>query len=353
MPEWADAETFQIIDKSRRVAKDKNHVYIGGKIVEWADPATYETLGTARRITKDKNHVYIYWKISEWADPESFSTTDKHDVFYDKNNVYFTSKFLWRLQKIPGADVATFETLSLKDFYKDKDHVYHKGSVITWADPESFAKYLWSYYIDKDSVFYHQTELSWVDTNTFSHIGDGYFGDINNIIYGWKKISSHPEWFKVMDEFPKNISAQLKGNSVGCILEPLFGITTRRYITSYIDGNWDFFVEWINISNFNHNWNQILNFTYLADCYSSWSDTEADISFVVPLHIGFTPNREKKIDTTMQQTLTKKLPKRQLKKTLETLIDSTENYQYGSRRELITWAFYRYLLENLDTYYIQ
>lgn len=326
---------------------------------EWTDVDTYQVLDEKLRITKDKNHVYRHWKILEGTDTSSFNKAYKEGVFYDKDTIYYIQKH--KVVTIPGGDVETFEVMSLHNFYKDKNHIYHKWSILLWADAKTFAQHKWWYFIDKDSVFYlygqeniHSiVELQWVDATSFENISDGYFWDKNHVIYAWNIIASDPQWFKKMDDLPTHFEEKVlaENDQISCILQPGFGgILLTRQPRSYQSSNWDIFIEWINTSHFSSNDNkQILEFPFLATCFHiSWDRNK--VYTTIPITVGFTPERQEKIDAAMTRFVRTR-PKNNLEIILKEHIASTKEYKYGSRKELIIWTFYRHILKNLNMYY--
>lgn len=94
----SDASTFKIIDSN--YSKDKNNVY-----------------GKSRR-----DEVIACDKVKD-ADPETFTPLD-YPYAKDKNNVYYNL-----VDKIDGADPATFKVLLNRDCAKDKNNYYLYGQI--------------------------------------------------------------------------------------------------------------------------------------------------------------------------------------------------------------------------------
>lgn len=130
----ADAETFEIVEhptahkiikgEPARIfyARDAKNVYYKGKRIPEADPRSFKVYDVPyyQEYAHDDMHVYIDGEVIIGADPATFTVLKKqpyegcgNGTFgKDKNAVYY------RTNKIEGADVDTFEPLSL-DYARD------------------------------------------------------------------------------------------------------------------------------------------------------------------------------------------------------------------------------------------
>ena len=154
----ADPNTFEVL--SEKYSKDINNVYLCShdleyyskfkcEIVENADPGTFSSIGTTGGdiYAKDKNYVYMLGKVIENADPLSFNLVGDelingrvHTYTKDKNYVYRSGEI------IKNADSSTFiliypntnQDYSYASYAKDKNHVYIFGKLIENADQQTF-----------------------------------------------------------------------------------------------------------------------------------------------------------------------------------------------------------------------
>ena len=203
----ADIATFKIINFN--YAKDKNHVYLYGKILTNRDSQTFQLVTEkAYQYTKDKNHVYYNDEIIDNANPASFVLLD-YSTGYSKDDKYV----FYERTMLPGADPATIQVLDKQsssyivgaDYYiKDAKQVYYKGEVIEGADAATFAFILdprtaTTYAKDKKHVFYENQIVIEADPQTFEPIflqgdggiahAEGWFYDAKSIFWQGKKIT--------------------------------------------------------------------------------------------------------------------------------------------------------------------
>ena len=135
----ADPTTFKVLDGL--YAKDNSNVYRGSEIVKNADPRTFSTIvGSGLDYRKDYKAVYYGDTLIPGADPDTFKNLHGSRFSIDKNYAYYTSP-VPNVSIIPGADVASFTTLSEfgNEFYsKDKNFVYFETGKVPEADPSTF-----------------------------------------------------------------------------------------------------------------------------------------------------------------------------------------------------------------------
>ncbi len=104
----ADRDTFMVLEEYG-MAKDKNHVYYGGKVVPNVDAPTFEVL----------NGTYF---------------RDAYSIYSDQYSGF---------QPLRGSDVCTFELIGYKKddwsgYAKDKNTVYYRDTPLEGSDPASF-----------------------------------------------------------------------------------------------------------------------------------------------------------------------------------------------------------------------
>jgi hypothetical protein len=176
------------------IAKDKNHVYIGGKPDSMIDAKTFVAIPGRDSLFKDAFHLYEYiggptsYEITPF-DPQTISFFTPRDPgtldseFYneyveDKNGVYFGK------ERIANADANTFTVFTNPKLYglkgggplypyaKDKNAVYYDGAVVPHADPSTFVPVdnggVYSYYYGKDvnNVYEGTTTIPNLDPQT-------------------------------------------------------------------------------------------------------------------------------------------------------------------------------------------
>ncbi len=125
----ADAKTFQVL--SNLAGRDKNHIFIGVRIIDFVDYATFRYDNGAYL---DKNNVY---KIS-FIEDETKSPT---------------------LKMVTEADAQTYEVLGAEyysddsPFAKDKNHIFYKEEIMKDVDYDSFKVIGYKFYADKDFIY--------------------------------------------------------------------------------------------------------------------------------------------------------------------------------------------------------
>lgn len=117
--ENSDAATFKVIECG--YFKDKNNVYLNGRVLENIDSESFEILTWG--YTKDKNAVYCDLKLIEGANPTFFKVLARKHAKDDKNIFY--------LQQKMDCDYSSFKINPTLDYLSsDKDNKYSRGKVI-------------------------------------------------------------------------------------------------------------------------------------------------------------------------------------------------------------------------------
>ncbi|MCK5509977.1 DKNYY domain-containing protein [Candidatus Parcubacteria bacterium] len=199
--ESVDLSTFTVIHSARySIAKDKNYVFWGDKIIENADPENIEYLECS--FSKDKNNIYSANKILGNIDVGTFKIIncgDERDLYYlDKSAVYnlisFNKDGTWEKNKIiQGADPDTFEYFperhSLTDgsgcsYAKDKNNVYFGSEKLINADPAVFTLLIDKgiYGKDKNNVYHESKLIEEADLSSFEPI-DYYYSKDKHYVY--------------------------------------------------------------------------------------------------------------------------------------------------------------------------
>jgi hypothetical protein len=123
--EGADVETFEVIRTNTEVpyfAKDKNHVYVYGKVIPTTDVASWKFLSgfNNRGYSSDKNSVFFGADVLPGADPKTFSVIE-YDYACSPDFVYRGSKI------IEGADPGSFVTLLYGGLTRDDTSYFFYG----------------------------------------------------------------------------------------------------------------------------------------------------------------------------------------------------------------------------------
>ncbi len=92
----ADANSFEVVEDGGHISnlrfyKDKQHVYLGDKIITKANPKAFSVIGFG--YSKDDQHVYYMTEILEGADAKSFrNEKDQHYTWIDDKGNRFNMK---------------------------------------------------------------------------------------------------------------------------------------------------------------------------------------------------------------------------------------------------------------------
>lgn len=92
-----DKATFKAIDE--RYRKDKDHVYLTGKIIPYANPARFEVIDLFMRLSKDDKHVFYRYDIIEGVDPKTVVYEEwEHgsEILKDKNYLWKHERGAWK-----------------------------------------------------------------------------------------------------------------------------------------------------------------------------------------------------------------------------------------------------------------
>ena len=187
----ADTETFEIIESpfGDRVSKDKNHVFIGNRVIKGADPKSYRFPNIKNGgHAIDKNRIYRNGYIPipgstsegfEVLDDRKSYIRDKHRVYWLGNPLEINSidnfqlldngwstdghNYFWTFYKNPSIHYNQIKLFKLgvakdknKVYYKDKQLLKllrEKGIEIDTIDAESFEEFDLKYeFIFKDNL---------------------------------------------------------------------------------------------------------------------------------------------------------------------------------------------------------
>jgi len=182
-------------------AKDKNTVFLKGKIIKDADPNTFELIPDTFYLSRDKDNIFSQTnKLESIKDPETFK------IIKNKNSVIILYKDKYHLYKPNGEivnkdyeiDTASFEFLSNSDgersaYSKDKNNVYccefNDLKILSYVDVKTFQVLENSYSKDKNNVYYKNSKLADRDAATFQVLENSYSKDKNNVYYKNSKLA--------------------------------------------------------------------------------------------------------------------------------------------------------------------
>lgn len=140
----ADPASFEVIEASVSMTKDRNRVYFRDIPIEGADPSTITQI--RGYLFKDKRAVYIEGKQIVGLNPATVR------IFPLGGGYTADDTAVYRMDKKLDRDPATFSVL--QPFYtKDKNAVYHREVAIEDADPETFVSPSMSSGYDKNYRF--------------------------------------------------------------------------------------------------------------------------------------------------------------------------------------------------------
>ena len=154
-----------ITSSAQQYEKDHHRVYYGEDLVEYADVRTFVDLGCG--YAKDKNNVYMYGRILENVDPSTFRLKERHS---------------WR-----NTDKDKDENTHHKRYYKTKWNVYY-GTKKLDATASSFKELGGGYAKDSFTVFYYGEKVEGAMASSFKYTGDGYAEDSFDAYYRGKKL---------------------------------------------------------------------------------------------------------------------------------------------------------------------
>lgn len=175
---------------------ESNGVYYNGGLIDEADASTFIILGHG--YAKDRNNVYMEGRILKYVDPFSFRLVERYDDYNGSDRQYnghrgggyFKSNFdvFYDGRKIEDASASTFR--ELEDGYaKDAFNVYYRGRKVDDASANSFKKVGGGYFKDAFNFYFRGRKVDDASANTFEYTGNGYAHDSFNTYYQGKKVS--------------------------------------------------------------------------------------------------------------------------------------------------------------------
>ena len=151
---------------AQRYEIDHGRVFFGGKMVMHADVRSFVDLGFG--YAKDRDNVYMDGRILENVEPSSFRLKESST---------------WRQRGHNDMD----DRMSPRSYYKTQFNVYYGDRKID-AVPSRFEELDYGYAKDAFSVFYLGEKLSDAMSATFQVLEGGYAKDSFNVYYYGKKV---------------------------------------------------------------------------------------------------------------------------------------------------------------------
>ena len=161
----ADARSF--VDLGCGYAKDKNNVYLDGRVLENVDPSTFRL--KERSNWRHRGH----WERNE-------STPEHRGYYKTQFNVYYGDKKI-------DAMAANFVELG-GGYAKDSFNVYYFGEKLKGCMASTFEILEGGYAKDSFNVFYHGNKVEGAMASTFKSTGNGYGEDRFEVFYKGKKL---------------------------------------------------------------------------------------------------------------------------------------------------------------------
>ena len=199
-----NADRNSVNELSENILKDKNYVYFENPQIKGLDVNSFKVIyenriSEPKNLIKDKNGIYyidenkktlIKFRNDE-IDIESFGIANEmlDDYFKDKNNVYYLEEY--KLHRLDGLDIETYQNISMTRYKKDKNNLFFKWKKVKNVNPDDVEIIENNFIKIKDTLYeifnFEEKEVEiaplTVDINTFEHIDNRYYKDKTNIYY--------------------------------------------------------------------------------------------------------------------------------------------------------------------------
>ena len=199
-----NADRNSVNELSENILKDKNYVYFENQQIKGLDVNSFKVIyenriSEPKNLIKDKNGIYyidenkktlIKFRNDE-IDIESFGIANEmlDDYFKDKNNVYYLEEY--KLHRLDGLDIETYQNISMTRYKKDKNNLFFKWKKVKNVNPDDVEIIENDFIKIKDTLYeifnFEEKEVEiaplTVDINTFEHIDNRYYKDKTNIYY--------------------------------------------------------------------------------------------------------------------------------------------------------------------------
>jgi len=244
---WADTNTFEVLNSSGFTAKDKNYVYYRDKANTWIDTNSFQVLNG--RYSKDKNYVYYLQNRINWADSATFIVTTSWNqvIGKDKNDTYINGmtsqeyaqlypEFWWEPAEIFNAEPTEFSYTKQDDIIVVKNQNRIIKDIFT---PEERVSARQGCYADKSLQYFKNLLLKFskdeITQYRFLYSNKRptqYDIDLNWTSEEWRKVYVLPNraGYKTADEFIQDFWT--------CGVSQLIPALVWENYILFIDGCW-------------------------------------------------------------------------------------------------------------------
>lgn len=181
---------------AQRYEIDRGRVYFGEEIMMQADARSFVDLGWG--YAKDRENVYMNGRVLENVDPSSFRlkerSTLRHHGHGDMSEPqaprrgYYKTQFnVYYGDKKIDAMPSTFVELG-SGYAKDAFNVYYFGDKLKGCMASSFEILEGGYAKDSFNAYYRGNKVEGAFAPSFRYTGDGYAEDTFNAYYKGKKL---------------------------------------------------------------------------------------------------------------------------------------------------------------------
>ena len=176
-------------------------VFFDNREIVYADYYTFVDLGYG--YAKDRNHVFMNGRILPYVDPYSFNVSPRYapeEEYPDFEADYglrhpgyegyrvLGGQVLYAGQIVPDASSSSFHDLG-QAYAKDAFNVFFRGRKIEDASASSFVVLKYGYSKDAFNAYYYGRKIEGAGIN-FKVLDDGYAEDGFNVWYRGRKIES-------------------------------------------------------------------------------------------------------------------------------------------------------------------
>lgn len=186
----ADAKTFQNLGNG--YAKDRNNVYLDGKILRFVDPLTFRLIGDDRQPIIDRR--YDQQGPGQQGEVVSGRGHDhNHNDYYDNSRPYHAEYMITNFdvyfdgRRVEHATASSFKDLGY-GYGKDSFRVYYFGQHIQSASASSFKLLTDGYAKDAFRAYYRGNIIDGASGSSFKILSDGYSKDAFNVYYQGRKV---------------------------------------------------------------------------------------------------------------------------------------------------------------------
>ena len=184
----ADVRTFVVLGYG--YAKDRENVYLNGKVLPWVDPVTFSLKkgnGNHGHDTFRPNHGGGQNRPDNgWNGGNKRPNCNKGNKHF-KKYIISNSEVFYAGKRLQGASSSSFKDLGY-GYGKDAFDVYFLGKKISGASASSFRLLKDGYCKDAFDVYYFGEKVKGASASSFKVDQDGYAHDAFSTFYFGKEI---------------------------------------------------------------------------------------------------------------------------------------------------------------------